>query len=85
MQKCAVLKTGGIFLSSNDNIASNQLMDAFASLTLSTGDYTKEPVQVCQVIPQYMYYSESAINIMSILTIFIFITPLARECWSKII
>uniref|UniRef100_A0A8C1PDG6 Chloride channel accessory 1 n=1 Tax=Cyprinus carpio TaxID=7962 RepID=A0A8C1PDG6_CYPCA len=34
MQKCAMLKT------------SNQLMDAFASLTLSTGDYINEPVQV---------------------------------------
>uniref|UniRef100_A0A8C1PDU7 Chloride channel accessory 1 n=1 Tax=Cyprinus carpio TaxID=7962 RepID=A0A8C1PDU7_CYPCA len=34
MQKCAMLKT------------SNQLMDAFASLTLSTGDYINEPVQL---------------------------------------
>ncbi|KAF4103937.1 calcium-activated chloride channel regulator 1-like [Onychostoma macrolepis] len=39
-------KTGGIFLSPNDKITSNQLMDAFASLTLSTGDYTNEPVQL---------------------------------------
>ncbi len=45
-----MFKTEGIFLSPNDNITSNQLMDAFASVTLSTGDYTKEPVQVCQVI-----------------------------------
>uniref|UniRef100_A0A8C1VMH9 Chloride channel accessory 1 n=1 Tax=Cyprinus carpio TaxID=7962 RepID=A0A8C1VMH9_CYPCA len=33
MQKCAMLKT------------SNQLMDAFASLTLSTGDYINEPLE----------------------------------------
>uniref|UniRef100_A0A8C2F6F5 Chloride channel accessory 1 n=1 Tax=Cyprinus carpio TaxID=7962 RepID=A0A8C2F6F5_CYPCA len=39
-------KTGGQFLSPNDKTTSNQLMDAFASLTLSTGDYTKEPVQL---------------------------------------
>uniref|UniRef100_A0A8C1ZEF1 Chloride channel accessory 1 n=1 Tax=Cyprinus carpio TaxID=7962 RepID=A0A8C1ZEF1_CYPCA len=39
-------KTGGQFLSPNDKTTSNQLMDAFASLTLSTGDYIKEPVQL---------------------------------------
>ncbi|XP_059370713.1 calcium-activated chloride channel regulator 1-like [Carassius carassius] len=39
-------KTGGKFLSTNDKTTSNQLMDAFASLTLSTGDYTNEPVQL---------------------------------------
>ncbi|XP_058655380.1 calcium-activated chloride channel regulator 3A-1-like [Onychostoma macrolepis] len=39
-------KTGGIFLSTNDEITSNLLMDAFAKLTLSTGDYTNEPVQL---------------------------------------
>nr|XP_021328580.1 epithelial chloride channel protein-like isoform X2 [Danio rerio] len=39
-------QTGGKFILSNDVISSNQLMDAFASLTLSTGDYTKEPVQL---------------------------------------
>ncbi|XP_026120149.1 calcium-activated chloride channel regulator 1-like [Carassius auratus] len=39
-------KTGGKFLSSNDKTTSNQLMDAFASITLSTGDYTNEPVQL---------------------------------------
>ncbi|XP_052433056.1 calcium-activated chloride channel regulator 1 [Carassius gibelio] len=39
-------KTGGKFLSSNDDTTSNQLMDAFASITLSTGDYTNEPVQL---------------------------------------
>uniref|UniRef100_A0A8C1MJ95 Chloride channel accessory 1 n=1 Tax=Cyprinus carpio TaxID=7962 RepID=A0A8C1MJ95_CYPCA len=39
-------KTGGIFLAPNDNIISNQLMDAFASLSLSTGDYTNKPVQL---------------------------------------
>ncbi|XDV32647.1 hypothetical protein PO909_003400, partial [Leuciscus waleckii] len=38
--------TGGKFIISTDDITSNQLMDAFASLTLSTGDYTKEPVQL---------------------------------------
>uniref|UniRef100_A0A8C1ZI81 Chloride channel accessory 1 n=1 Tax=Cyprinus carpio TaxID=7962 RepID=A0A8C1ZI81_CYPCA len=40
------IKTGGKFLSPNDKTTSNQLMDAFASLTLSTGDYTNEPVQL---------------------------------------
>ncbi|XP_052473318.1 calcium-activated chloride channel regulator 4A-like [Carassius gibelio] len=39
-------KTGGIFFMARDDMISNQLMDAFASLTLSTGDYTKEPVQL---------------------------------------
>ncbi|RXN08350.1 epithelial chloride channel -like protein [Labeo rohita] len=39
-------KTGGIFLLASDDVTSNQLMDAFASLILSTGDYTKEPVQL---------------------------------------
>ncbi|XP_026112862.1 calcium-activated chloride channel regulator 1-like [Carassius auratus] len=39
-------KTGGKFLSTNDKTTSNQLMDAFASITLSTGDYTNEPVQL---------------------------------------
>ncbi|KAL1260511.1 hypothetical protein QQF64_008338 [Cirrhinus molitorella] len=39
-------KTGGIFNVASDNITSNQLMNAFASLTLSTGDYTNEPVQL---------------------------------------
>ncbi|XP_043114930.1 calcium-activated chloride channel regulator 3A-1-like [Puntigrus tetrazona] len=38
--------TGGRFIIANDDLTSNQLMDAFASLTLSTGDYTKEPVQL---------------------------------------
>ncbi len=68
---CVESCVGGIFLAPNDKITSNQLIDAFASLTLSTGDYTNEPVQVCQVIPQYTYYSESVINIMSILIIII--------------
>uniref|UniRef100_A0A8C2D052 Chloride channel accessory 1 n=1 Tax=Cyprinus carpio TaxID=7962 RepID=A0A8C2D052_CYPCA len=39
-------KTGGKFIYASDELTSNQLMDAFASLTLSTGDYTKEPVQL---------------------------------------
>ncbi|KAI2644946.1 Calcium-activated chloride channel regulator 4 [Labeo rohita] len=39
-------KTGGIFKIASDNMTSNQLMDVFASLTLSTGDYTSEPVQL---------------------------------------
>lgn len=48
------MKIGGIYFSSNDEITSNQLMDAFGSLTLSTGDYTKDPVQVWQVIAHCM-------------------------------
>ncbi|XP_048015955.1 calcium-activated chloride channel regulator 4-like [Megalobrama amblycephala] len=39
-------QTGGIYFTPNDQITSNQLMDAFASLTLSNGDYTKDPVQL---------------------------------------
>ncbi|XP_073778890.1 calcium-activated chloride channel regulator 1 isoform X2 [Danio rerio] len=39
-------KTGGIFFYSKDDFTSNQLMDAFASLTLSTGDHSNEPVQL---------------------------------------
>ncbi|XP_051717358.1 LOW QUALITY PROTEIN: calcium-activated chloride channel regulator 3A-1-like [Ctenopharyngodon idella] len=39
-------ETGGKYFSSNDQLTSNQLMDVFGSLTLSTGDYTKEPVQL---------------------------------------
>lgn len=50
MQNCCMIKIGGKFIYSNDDITSNQLMDAFGSLTLSTGDNTKEPVQVWQVI-----------------------------------
>ncbi|KAL1260509.1 hypothetical protein QQF64_008336 [Cirrhinus molitorella] len=40
------IQTGGRFIIANDEVISNQLMDAFAALTLSTGDYTKEPVQL---------------------------------------
>ncbi|XP_073673899.1 calcium-activated chloride channel regulator 1-like [Garra rufa] len=39
-------ETGGLFRIASDNMTSNQLMDAFASLTLSTGDYTNAPVQL---------------------------------------
>ncbi|KTF93947.1 hypothetical protein cypCar_00027290, partial [Cyprinus carpio] len=39
-------QTGGKFIYANDELTSNQLMDAFASFTFSTGDYTKEPVQL---------------------------------------
>ncbi|KAF4103938.1 hypothetical protein G5714_014925 [Onychostoma macrolepis] len=39
-------QTGGKFIYASDVLTSNQLMDAFASLTLSTGDYTNEPVQL---------------------------------------
>ncbi|XP_073718803.1 calcium-activated chloride channel regulator 4A-like [Misgurnus anguillicaudatus] len=38
--------TGGKFILATDDLTSNLLMDAFASLTLSDGDYTKEPVQL---------------------------------------
>jgi len=45
-EKCSMVKIEGKFIYVGDDVTSNQLMDAFASLTLSTGDYTKEPVQV---------------------------------------
>nr|XP_055052013.1 calcium-activated chloride channel regulator 4A-like [Misgurnus anguillicaudatus] len=38
--------TGGKFIIATDDLTSNLLMDAFASLTLSDGDYTKDPVQL---------------------------------------
>ncbi|XP_051962568.1 calcium-activated chloride channel regulator 4A-like [Xyrauchen texanus] len=38
--------TGGKFIIAGDDLLSNQLVDAFASLTISSGDYTKEPVQL---------------------------------------
>uniref|UniRef100_A0A8C1VGP1 VWFA domain-containing protein n=1 Tax=Cyprinus carpio TaxID=7962 RepID=A0A8C1VGP1_CYPCA len=43
---CLGLSQGGKFIYANDELTSNQLMDAFASFTFSTGDYTKEPVQL---------------------------------------
>ncbi|XP_055052018.2 calcium-activated chloride channel regulator 4A [Misgurnus anguillicaudatus] len=39
-------KTGGKFIIATDDLTSNMLVDAFASLTIPTGDYTKEPVQL---------------------------------------
>ncbi|XP_073671679.1 calcium-activated chloride channel regulator 3A-1-like [Paramisgurnus dabryanus] len=39
-------KTGGKFIIATDDLISNMLVDAFASLTIPTGDYTKEPVQL---------------------------------------
>nr|XP_055053705.1 calcium-activated chloride channel regulator 4A-like [Misgurnus anguillicaudatus] len=41
-------KTGGKFIIATDDLTSNMLVDAFASLTIPTGDYTKEPVQCCE-------------------------------------
>ncbi|XP_051521929.1 calcium-activated chloride channel regulator 3A-1 [Myxocyprinus asiaticus] len=38
--------TGGKFIIASDDLISNQLVDAFSSLTIPTGDYTKEPVQL---------------------------------------
>ncbi|XP_051963013.1 calcium-activated chloride channel regulator 3A-1-like [Xyrauchen texanus] len=38
--------TGGKFIIASDDLLSNQLVDAFSSLTISSGDYTKEPVQL---------------------------------------
>ncbi|XP_056612880.1 LOW QUALITY PROTEIN: calcium-activated chloride channel regulator 4A-like [Triplophysa dalaica] len=39
-------RTDGKFIIATDDITSNLLVDAFASLTIPTGDYTKEPVQL---------------------------------------
>lgn len=39
-------KTDGKFILATDDLTSNLLVDAFASLTIPTGDYTKEPVQL---------------------------------------
>ncbi|XP_048015952.1 calcium-activated chloride channel regulator 1-like [Megalobrama amblycephala] len=39
-------KTGGKFITASDNILSNQLLHGFSSLTIPTGDQTKDPVQI---------------------------------------
>ncbi|KAA0702251.1 Calcium-activated chloride channel regulator 1 [Triplophysa tibetana] len=39
-------RTDGKFIIATDDITSNLLVDAFASLTIPTGDYTKEPIQL---------------------------------------
>ncbi|KAI2656094.1 Calcium-activated chloride channel regulator 1 [Labeo rohita] len=42
-------KTGGKFITASDNTTSNQLMNGFSELTVSTGDQTKDPVQIDSV------------------------------------
>ncbi|XP_048016191.1 calcium-activated chloride channel regulator 4A-like [Megalobrama amblycephala] len=39
-------KTGGKFITASDDILSNQLLNGFSSLTIPTGDQTKDPVQI---------------------------------------
>ncbi|XP_048028179.1 calcium-activated chloride channel regulator 1-like [Megalobrama amblycephala] len=39
-------KTGGNFFTASDDILSNQLLHGFSSLTIPTGDQTKDPVQI---------------------------------------
>ncbi|XP_052473200.1 calcium-activated chloride channel regulator 4A [Carassius gibelio] len=39
-------KTEGKFITASDDILSNQLLNGFSSLTVPTGDQTKEPVQL---------------------------------------
>ncbi|XP_067221991.1 calcium-activated chloride channel regulator 1-like isoform X1 [Chanodichthys erythropterus] len=39
-------KTGGKFITASDDILSNQLLNGFSSLTITTGDQTKDPVQI---------------------------------------
>lgn len=79
-----MMKIGGNYFSSNDEITSNQLMDAFGSLTLSTGDYTKDPVQVWQVIAHCMIQLlfESVIDI-EYFNVSFFNHSLARKCWKN--
>ncbi|XP_067220899.1 calcium-activated chloride channel regulator 1-like [Chanodichthys erythropterus] len=42
-------KTGGKFITASDDILSNQLLHGFSSLTIQTGDQTKDPVQIDSV------------------------------------
>uniref|UniRef100_A0A8C1DIR6 VWFA domain-containing protein n=1 Tax=Cyprinus carpio carpio TaxID=630221 RepID=A0A8C1DIR6_CYPCA len=42
-------KTEGKFITASDDILSNQLLNGFSSLTVPTGDQTKEPVQLDSV------------------------------------
>lgn len=44
MNACLLL--GGKFITASDDILSNQLLNGFSSLTIPTGDQTKDPVQV---------------------------------------
>ncbi|XP_067222283.1 calcium-activated chloride channel regulator 1-like isoform X2 [Chanodichthys erythropterus] len=39
-------KTGGKFITASDDILSNQLLHGFSSITIPTGDQTKDPVQI---------------------------------------
>ncbi len=45
-----LLKIGGKFITASDDILSNQLLNGFSTLTVPTGDQTKDPVQVWHVI-----------------------------------
>ncbi|XP_077065031.1 calcium-activated chloride channel regulator 4A-like [Siphateles boraxobius] len=42
------VKTGGTFITASDNL-SNQLLNGFSSITIPTGDQTKDPVQIDSV------------------------------------
>ncbi|XP_043114420.1 calcium-activated chloride channel regulator 4A-like [Puntigrus tetrazona] len=42
-------KTGGKFITATDDILSNQLLNGFSTLTIPTGDQTKDPVQIDSV------------------------------------
>ncbi|KAI2656096.1 Calcium-activated chloride channel regulator 4A [Labeo rohita] len=42
-------KTGGKFITASDDTTSNQLMNGFSTLTVPTGDQTKDPVQIDSV------------------------------------
>ncbi|XP_051717359.1 calcium-activated chloride channel regulator 1-like [Ctenopharyngodon idella] len=42
-------KTGGKFITASDDILSNQLLNGFSSLTIPTGNQTKDPVQIDSV------------------------------------
>ncbi|XP_073674204.1 calcium-activated chloride channel regulator 1-like [Garra rufa] len=42
-------KTGGKFITASDDILSNQLLNGFSTLTVPTGDQTKDPVQIDSV------------------------------------
>ncbi|XP_056329950.1 calcium-activated chloride channel regulator 1-like isoform X2 [Danio aesculapii] len=42
-------KTGGKFITASDDVLSNQLLNGFSSLTMPTGNQTKDPVQIDSV------------------------------------
>ncbi len=58
-----LLKIGGKFITASDDILSNQLLNGFSTLTVPTGDQTKDPIQVWQIIAGKLPQGLSIMNI----------------------